>query len=154
MEDEDGNRRSADARPISAGALAGMMCDGGEIALVDVREAGQFGLRHMLHAVSAPYSRLELNIAGLVPNPRVRLVLIDQEDGVAARAARRLQALGYDNIYILTGGVDAWAREGFELFEGVHVPSKAFGEILAEENGTAMIAPADLAGRVGDGNAP
>jgi rhodanese-related sulfurtransferase len=154
VEDQDGNRRSADARPISAGALAGMVCDGGEIALVDVRETGQFGLGHMLHAVSAPYSRLELVIAGLVPNPRVRLVLIDQDDGVAAPAARRLQALGYDNICILTGGVDAWAREGFELFEGVHVPSKAFGEILAEENGTAMITPADLAGRMGDGNAP
>jgi cystathionine beta-lyase len=154
VEDEDRSRRLEDARPISAGALAGMLCDGGEIALVDVREVGQFGLGHMLHAVSAPYSRLELKIAGLVPNPRVRMVLIDQDDGIAARAARRLQALGYDNIYILTGGVDAWVREGFELFEGVHVPSKAFGEILAEENGTEMIAPADLAGRMGDGNAP
>ena len=152
--DEDRNRRSAEARQISAGALAGMMCDGGEIALVDVREAGQFGLGHMLHAISAPYSRLELKIPGLVPNPRVRLVLIDQDDGVAARAARRLQALGYDNIYILAGGVDAWAGEGFELFEGVHVPSKAFGEILAEENATAMIAPADLAKRMEEANAP
>ena len=145
---------SGDARQVSAGALAGMLCDGGEIALVDVREAGQFGLGHMLHAASAPYSRLELTIPGLVPNPQVRLVLIDQSDGVAARAARRLQALGYDNIHILAGGVDAWAQEGFELFEGVHVPSKAFGEILAEENGTAMIAPADLATRMGEGNAP
>ena len=154
VEDEDRNRRLEDARPISAGALAGMLCDGGEIALVDVREVGEFGLGHMLHAVSAPYSRLELKIAGLVPNPRVRLVLVDQADGVAARAAQRLQALGYDSIYILAGGVDAWAREGFELFEGVHVPSKAFGEILAEENGTSMIAPADLARRMADGNAP
>ncbi len=143
-----------DARQVSAGALAGMLCDGGEIALVDVREAGQFGLGHMLHAASAPYSRLELTIPGLVPNPQVRLVLIGQADGVAARAARRLQALGYDNIHILAGGVDAWAQEGFELFEGVHVPSKAFGEILAEENATAMIAPADLATRMGEGNAP
>ena len=154
VEDEDRNHRLEDTRPISAGALAGMLCYGDEIALVDVREVGQFGLGHMLHAASAPYSRLELTIPGLVPNPQVHLVLIDQADGVAARAARRLQALGYDNVQILTGGVDAWAQEGFELFEGVHVPSKAFGEILAEENGTAMIAPADLAMRMADGNAP
>jgi cystathionine beta-lyase len=131
-----------------------MLCDGGEIALVDVREAGQFGLGHMLHAVSAPYSALELTIPGLAPNRRVRLVLADHADGVAGRAARRLQALGYDNIHILAGGVDAWAGEGFELFEGVHVPSKAFGEILAEENATAMIAPADLAKQMGEANAP
>lgn len=151
MEDEDWNRGLKDARPISAGALAGMLCDGGEIAFVDVREAGQFGLGHMLQAVSAPYSRLELKIAGLVPNPRVRLVLVDQADGVAARAARRLQALGYDDIYILAGGANAWAQEGFELFEGMHVPSKAFGEILAEENHTPMIAPAELARRMAEG---
>lgn len=145
---------SGDTRRVCAGALAGMLCDGGEIALVDVREAGQFGLGHMLHAVSIPYTRLELMIAGLVPNPQVRLVLIDQADGVAARAARRLQALGYDNIHILAGGVDAWAQEGFELFEGVHVPSKAFGEILAEENHTPMIAPAELARRMAEGGRP
>lgn len=151
MEDEDWNRGLKDARPISAGALAGMLCDGGEIAFVDVREAGQFGLGHMLQAVSAPYSRLELKIAGLVPNPRVRLVLVDQADGVAARAARRLQSLGYDDIYILAGGANAWAQEGFELFEGMHVPSKAFGEILAEENHTPMIAPAELARRMAEG---
>ena len=62
VEDEDRNRRLEDARPISAGALAGMLCDGREIALVDVREAGQFGLGHPLHAISVPYSRLELTI--------------------------------------------------------------------------------------------
>jgi cystathionine beta-lyase len=145
---------SGDTRQISAGGLASMLCDGGEIALIDVREAGQFGLAHPLYAVPAPYSRLELRIAGLAPNPRVRVVLIDQDDGVADRAARRLQALGYDNVHILAGGVDAWARGGFELFEGVHVPSKAFGEILAEENHTPMIAPAELARRIEDGDHP
>ena len=62
-----------------------MLHDGGEIALLDVREAGQFGESHLLFATPLPYSRLEIDIAALVPRKSVRIVLCD--DGVAGVAA-------------------------------------------------------------------
>src|SRR5205085_2546414 len=42
------------------------------------------------------------------------------------------------------GGVAAWAGAGFELFSGVNVPSKAFGEFVEHAAGTPSIAAEEL----------
>ncbi|MEA3066854.1 MAG: hypothetical protein QOK41_261 [Sphingomonadales bacterium] len=110
-----------------------------EIALIDVSEHGQYGSGHPFFAVSLPYSRLELGLPSLVPNPAVRAVLCDQGDGVAARAAARAAALGYPDLHILAGGKAAWQRAGYTLFAGVNVPSKTFGELIAHERRTPRI---------------
>ena len=75
------------AREIDAQALKSWLSDGSEIALIDVREAGQFGEAHPFFAVPLPYSRFELGLPQLAPNTSVRLVLCDDGDGVAERAA-------------------------------------------------------------------
>jgi rhodanese-related sulfurtransferase len=86
----------ADARLITPAALQAALHDGGEIALLDVREDGEFGEDHMLFATPLPYSRLELGIASLVPRKSVRIVLCDDgRSGMAQHAASRLAALGY-----------------------------------------------------------
>jgi hypothetical protein len=61
-------------KTVTAAQLKTMLHDGGEIALLDVREAGQFGESHLLFATPLPYSRLELDVFGLLPrlNRRVR----------------------------------------------------------------------------------
>ena len=45
---------------LDAPTLKAMINDGEELALIDVREAGQFGENHMLFAVPAPYSKLDV----------------------------------------------------------------------------------------------
>src|SRR5262249_49154005 len=72
---------------VSPAALRGMMEDGGEIALVDVREELIYSQGHLLLACSAPLSRLELKFAQLVPRRTTRIVLCDGNDGLAERAA-------------------------------------------------------------------
>ena len=54
-------------RSVSPAELKNMLHDGAEIALLDVREAGQFGESHLLFATPLPYSRLELDAFRLVP---------------------------------------------------------------------------------------
>src|ERR1700731_1566562 len=111
---------------IDAATLKAWLGDDREIALIDVSEHGQYGSGHPFFAVPLPYSRFELDLPALVPNPAVRLVLCDQGDGIAAQAAARAAALGYRDPQILTGGKDAWRRAGYTLFGGVNVPSKTF----------------------------
>jgi rhodanese-related sulfurtransferase len=118
--------------------------DGGEAAFIDVREDGQHGAGHPLLAVSLPYSRLEIQIGQLVPRRSCRIVLVDDGDGVAGKAARRLAGLGYRALHVLDGGIAAWSAAGFPLFPSTNVPSKAFAEIVEHHYGTPAITAGEL----------
>lgn len=121
-----------------------MLTDGEELALIDVREELIYSQNHLLWARSVPLSRLELRFARLVPRLSTRIVLIDDADGLAQRAAAVLSRAGYSNLSYLEGGVAAWAAAGFELFSGVYVPSKAFGEFVEHACNTPNIGPEEL----------
>ncbi|MCE0464154.1 cystathionine beta-lyase [Pseudomonas uvaldensis] len=134
------------SQTITSGQLQQWLFDGQETALFDVREHGQYGEAHLFFGVNLPYSRLELEARRLAPNSQVRLVIYDQDGGtLAARSAQRLHALGYANVHILEGGADGWQRAGFQLFAGVHVPSKAFGEKVEEARHTPHVSARQLA---------
>ena len=132
-------------KTVAASRLKSMLHDGSEIALLDVREAGQFGESHLLFATPLPYSRLEIDIGALVPRKSARLVICDDGSlGVAELAARRLEKLGYADVAILDGGTAAWAKAGQTLFRGVNVPSKLFGELVEHEYRTPRITAQEL----------
>jgi len=139
------------ARRVDAQTLRRMLDDRDELAIIDVREELIFSENHLLHARSVPLSRLELLFGALVPRRGTRIVLCDDDDGAAERAAAILAGAGYDNIAILDGGVAGWQKAGFELFSGVNVPSKAFGEFIEHSSHTPSIAPEELARMMGDG---
>ena len=132
-------------KTVSPGQLKAMLHDSREIALLDVREAGQFGESHLLFAAPLPYSRLELDIVTLVPRRSARIVLCDDgASGMAALAAGRLQALGYADVALLDGGNQGWAAAGYVLYKGVNVPSKAFGELVEHAYHTPRITVQEL----------
>jgi cystathionine beta-lyase len=134
------------SQTITSAQLQQWLFDGQEIALFDVREHGQYGEAHLFHGQNLPYSRLEIEAPRLAPNPAVRLVIYDQTgNDIAPRAASRLEALGYQHVHILQGGTDAWQAAGLQLFAGVHVPSKAFGELVEEASHTPHITASELA---------
>lgn len=118
--------------------------DGAELALLDVRDEGLFARGHLLFAAPAPLSRLELVIDRLVPRRSARIILTDAEEELSHRAADRLVRLGYRNVSVLAGGTAAWAAAGYEVFSGVHVPSKAFGEIVEHSLGTPRLDAAEV----------
>src|SRR6478609_963846 len=103
------------ARTLDAGALRAMLVDGAELALLDVREERVFSESHLLFARSVPLSRLELRMARLVPRKATRVVLVDDDDGLAERAAPVLAKAGYPDVSILAGGNATWAAAGYEL---------------------------------------
>lgn len=132
------------AKPVSASAVKAMLGDGKELALIDVREEFTFSQNHLLWARNVPLSRLELRFARLVPRKATRIVLCDDNDGLARRAAAILANAGYSDLAFLDGGVAAWEKAGFVTFSGVHVPSKAFGEFVEHDSGTPSISASEL----------
>ncbi|CAN7369942.1 rhodanese-like domain-containing protein [Paraburkholderia sp. DD10] len=145
----------ADTFPlIPATTVREWLNDEDEIALFDVREAGEFGEAHPFFAIPLPYSRLELDVERLAPRRDVRIVLLDggtDREAIARRAARRLRTLGYTHVWILEGGARGWAAAGYTLFKGVNVPSKTFGELVEHAYGTPRISAAELAKQQAEG---
>jgi rhodanese-related sulfurtransferase len=130
---------------ISAKHLSERLGGTQELALLDVREQGVHYRGHPFFAVSAPLSRLELVIGDLVPRRSVPVVVLDGGDeGLAEKAHQKLRELHYTDVDILEGGCAAWKYAGLELFSGVNVPSKAFGEFVEHHYGTPRIAPGEL----------
>src|SRR5690348_14345577 len=108
----------AKAPLVDAVTVRRMLDDPDELPIIDVREELIFSQNHLLYARSVPLSRLELLFAALVPRRGTRIVLCDDDDGAAQRAAGILADAGYHNLAVLAGGVAGWQKAGFELFSG------------------------------------
>ncbi|MEO6651474.1 MAG: rhodanese-like domain-containing protein [Ilumatobacteraceae bacterium] len=137
---------------VTPATLADWLGDGAELALLDAREQGVFFHGHLFHAACVPLSHLELDLPRLVPRRAVRTVWCDDGVGdLAARAANRSADLGWSNVSILDGGVAGWADSGREVYSGVNVPSKAFGESVEHRFATPCVSAGDLKQMLDDG---
>jgi len=136
---------------IDAKTLKQYLHDGEEIALLDAREEVPYDQRHILMASCVPVGRLEIIADALVPRRNARVVWCDDGDGLAERAAERMYALAYNDISILEGGIAAWEAAGYRIYSGVHVPSKAFAEVIEHEAGTPYISAEELKTMMDDG---
>ena len=84
-----------DYKKVAPAALKEMLTDGGELALLDVREQGRFVLDgHLLFATTLPLGRLELTLTDVVPRRSARVELGDAGEGLAERAAERMTGIG------------------------------------------------------------
>src|SRR5215472_14940063 len=140
-------RRAEMAGSITPVELRDRFHSGGEIAIVDAREEGSFHNRHLLMASCLPLSWLELIASGLLPRRSAPIVACDAGEGLAERAATRLTEGGYTDVSVLAGGVVAWEAAGFPVYSGVHVPSKAFAEVVEHECATPWISAEELVER-------
>jgi hypothetical protein len=68
-------------REISAQALRSCLVDGGELAVLDAREEGEFGLSHLFWATSCSLSQVETRAPRLLPGRSVRIVCVDDSRG-------------------------------------------------------------------------
>jgi len=129
---------------IDAQCLKSWLHDGQETALLDAREEVPFDARHLLLACCIPLSQLEILIDALVPRRTTRLIWCDDGEGLAEQAAALSTTFGYTDVSLLEGGVAGWEKAGYPIYSGVHVPSKAFAEVVEHEAGTPHISAEEL----------
>lgn len=120
------------------------LLDHREIALLDVREEDPHAQAHPLFAANLPLGRIELDAYTKLPRRDVPIITLDDGEGLAERAARRLIELGYRDVRVLAGGVSGWRDAGGELFRDVNVPSKAFGELVESQRHTPSLSAEEV----------
>lgn len=132
------------AKKITAQELKRRLQQRQEVAIVDVREEDTFSSRHLLMVSCLPLSRLETMAPRLLPRLSLPIVVCDDGGGLAERGYARLKAGGYTDVSILEGGVEGWAMAGYRVYSGVHVPSKAFAEVVEHECHTPYLSAQEV----------
>jgi rhodanese-related sulfurtransferase len=123
---------------IDAWTLKAQLHDGREMALLDAREELPFGKRHLLMASHVPLSRLELLVDDLVPRRGARAVWCDDGEGVAARAAERMVALGYQDVSCSAFARTAASAQPMPREAGASLP-RSFTLAAADEKGPIAV---------------
>jgi len=134
-------------REIAATTLAHLLEIGSTLALIDVREHGEYNLAHIPGASSVPRRQLEMRAGRLIPFRGVQVVVCDDTGRRALLAARTLERMGYRRVAVLEGGVNRWASQNLATEWGMNVPSKDFGEKVEVQHHVPTIDADELARR-------
>jgi rhodanese-related sulfurtransferase len=137
---------------ISPDQLATLLEQPSPHALLDVRERAAFERGHIYRATPLPRRLLELRLPTLVTAPATLIVLCDDDGTLSALAAPTVAEMGYTEVFVLTGGLEAWRRAGRPVVQGLNVPSKVFGERVLHEFKTPEITPLELSRRMAEGH--
>ena len=90
--------------------------DGGDVALIDVREQHEFEERHIDGAIHVPRGYLETRIEQFVPDRSKRVVLYCASGVRSAFAAKTLaEDLGYEDVASMAGGITLWRDRGLPV---------------------------------------
>ena len=100
--------RSADVRQMSVRELAKKLAAGERFGLFDVRTPEERAIAHIEGA-----RLLDSNVAEQLEgvDKNTLLVFHCHHGGRSQRAAEHFAALGFTNVWNLTGGIDAWSQE-------------------------------------------
>jgi len=142
-------------KTITPQQLLAFSRDDREVAIIDIREQGEFAKAHLLLSCCIPLSQMELRMADLVPRYDTPMVLIGNEPSDpyqrTHKALERLSQWGYTDLSVLADGTDGWRRAGLSLYSGVNTLSKAFGEYVETTYNTPRISAEALRKKMKDG---
>lgn len=88
-------------------------------AWVDPRGATEFAAEHIPGAINLPFPRIEAEHMVAFKDKDVLIVYdSDSDSSLALTYAKRLLALGYDEVYCMRGGLKAWKKDGHPTEKG------------------------------------
>jgi rhodanese-related sulfurtransferase len=86
--------------------------------IVDVREAGEYAGGHLPNARNYPLSKLTDHATELEKLKGRPLIVCCASGMRSNKACGELKKLGFDKLYNLAGGVDAWVGAGYPIKKG------------------------------------
>ncbi len=82
------------------------------VVVIDVRESDEWRQGHLPKAIGIPRGFLELRVEEKVPDRKTPVILHCASGTRSLLAARTLREMGYENLYNLVGGFNAWKDRG------------------------------------------
>jgi len=110
-----------------------------ELAIVDPRDHETYSQGHLLWAASLRLDDALVAAEVLLPRLSTPIVIAGEEEDEARALESILNKNGWTNVTVLEGGIGSWIDAGHELYSGVNVPSKLFGELVERHYGTPHV---------------
>jgi molybdopterin/thiamine biosynthesis adenylyltransferase/rhodanese-related sulfurtransferase len=89
--------------------------DGGDVVLIDTREPHEYQEAHLEDGKLVPPGLLGDEIAAAAPDKSARTILYCRSGNRSYIAAGQMQALGYENVASMAGGILAWQEQGLPV---------------------------------------
>ncbi|HET7052644.1 MAG TPA: molybdopterin-synthase adenylyltransferase MoeB [Solirubrobacterales bacterium] len=89
--------------------------EGGDVVLVDTREPHEYQEAHLENGKLVPPGLLGDQIGAAAPDKSARTILYCRSGNRSYKAAEQLQALGYENVASVAGGILAWQEQGLPV---------------------------------------
>jgi molybdopterin/thiamine biosynthesis adenylyltransferase/rhodanese-related sulfurtransferase len=89
--------------------------DGGDVVLIDTREPHEFQEARLEGGKLVPPGLLGDEIATAAPDQSARVILYCRSGNRSYKAAEQMQALGYENVASMAGGILAWQEQGLPV---------------------------------------
>jgi molybdopterin/thiamine biosynthesis adenylyltransferase/rhodanese-related sulfurtransferase len=88
---------------------------GGDVVLIDTREPHEYQEAHLEGGKLVPPGLLADEIAAAAPDKSARTILYCRSGNRSYKAAEQMQALGYENVASMAGGILAWQEQGLPV---------------------------------------
>lgn len=124
---------------VSVSELATAINGTDELAIVDPRDHETYSQGHLLWAASLRLDDALVAAEVLLPRLSTPIVIAGEEEDEARALQSILNKNGWTNATVLEGGIGSWIDAGHELYSGVNVPSKLFGELVERHYGTPHV---------------
>jgi rhodanese-related sulfurtransferase len=89
-----------------------------DAAVIDLRDAEEYGKGHIVNARNFPVAQLESRLRELEKSKRKPVIVHCERGSRSARAAKVLREAGFEKVFTLSGGIDAWRQAGLPLEKG------------------------------------
>ncbi len=83
--------------------------------VVDVSDAAEFAVGHIVGSKNVPVADLESKLSGAVKNKTLPLLLVCQSGTRSAKAVDVAKKLGYEQAHSLRGGLKSWKAANLPL---------------------------------------
>ncbi len=89
--------------------------EGGDVVLVDTREPHEYQEAHLENGKLVPPGLLADEIAAAAPDKSARTIIYCRSGNRSYIAAQQLEALGYEDVASMAGGILAWQEQGLPV---------------------------------------